>query len=144
MTVNPPDVCSSISALLLQVARLNRTEGDRVLASMGLHSGNELLLGVLWQTDGIRPADAAARLGVSSAAITKSMSRLSRQELIETRASEGDRRSITIHLTAKGRKIRSTLASRMMAMEAELLERLTDREREQFQDLLRKILGAKT
>lgn len=141
MTVKSHDLCSGVSALLVQVARINRIEGDKVLERFGLHSGQELLLGALWQTDGLRPADVAARLGVTPAAITKHIGRLTERGLVETRASETDGRSIQIYLTKRGRALREEIGESIGKLESRLLAALSAQEQKLLHTLLAKVLA---
>jgi MarR family transcriptional regulator, organic hydroperoxide resistance regulator len=141
MPVKNHNICSGVSALLVQVARINRVEGDKVLEQFGLHSGQELLLGTLWQTDGLRPADAASRLGVTPAAVTKHVGRLTERGLVETRASETDGRSIRIYLTKRGRDLRQKIGDSIVTLERRLLDALSAKEQAQLHALLLKMLA---
>lgn len=141
MTVNNHDLCSGVSALLVQVARINRVEGDKVLAQFGLHSGQELLLGALWQTDGLRPADIAARLGITAGAVTKHIGRLCERGLVETRASETDGRSIKIYLTERGHALRQDIGDHIGKLEIRLLAALSTQEQQLLHTLLAKVLA---
>jgi DNA-binding MarR family transcriptional regulator len=125
----------------VQVARINRIEGDKVLEQFGLRSGQELFLGALWQTDGLRPADLAARLAVTAGAITKHMGRLSERGLVETRASDTDGRSIKVYLTERGSALRQEIGESMVQLEVRLMAALRRDEQELLHALLSKVLA---
>lgn len=135
------NICVGISALLVQVARLNRQEGERVLRSAGIRPGQEFVLGALWEADGQRPGDIAKRLGVTPAVLTKHVHNLAKVGLVEVTDDEADRRASRIFLTESGTLLRESVADGIGKLEAALLESLDQNERLVFQELLERILA---
>jgi DNA-binding MarR family transcriptional regulator len=135
------NICVGISALLVQVARLNRQEGERVLHSAGIRPGQEFVLGALWEADGQRPGDIAKRLGVTPAVLTKHVHNLAKAGLVEVRDDKIDKRASRVFLTSSGAKLREQVADGIGKLEDALLESLDQNERLVFQELLERILA---
>jgi MarR family transcriptional regulator, organic hydroperoxide resistance regulator len=135
------NICVGISALLVQVARLNRQEGERVLQAAGIRPGQEFVLGALWEADGQRPGDIAKRLGVTPAVLTKHVHNLTKVGLVDVRDDETDRRASRIFLTSNGAKLREQVADGINRLEHALLGSLDQDERLVFQELLERILA---
>jgi DNA-binding MarR family transcriptional regulator len=138
------NICVGISALLVQVARLNRQEGERVLRSAGIRPGQEFVLGSLWEADGQRPGDIARRLGVTAAVLTKHVYNLTKAGLVDVRDDEVDRRASRIFLTSKGTMLREIVSDGIGKLEHALLESLDQNERLVFKALLERILANST
>lgn len=134
-------ICVGVSALLVQVARLNRQEGERVLRSAGIRPGQEFVLGALWEGDGQRPSDIAKRLGVTSAVLTKHVHNLVKAGLVEARDHESDRRANRIFLTSRGRDLQSEVAQGIGELERVLLSTLDVNERSVFHEMLERIVA---
>jgi DNA-binding MarR family transcriptional regulator len=84
------------------------------------------------------PSSLAARMGLSKGAITKLAERLAARQLISRQASEEDRRSQTLSLTARGRKLVPELARLADENDAEFFSFYTGAERAQLIALLEK------
>ncbi len=136
-------VCDGVSALLVQIARINRLEGERVLKEAGIRTGQEFVLGALWEADGQRPSDIASRLGVTAAVLTKHVHNLTRAGFLTTRPDEQDGRATRIFLTAKGRDARDAVSAGIRDLEVDLLRPLDAADREAFARMLAKLVAAK-
>src|SRR5215216_6899270 len=90
---------------LAKVCKAHRANVGALLAEHGLHVGQEMVLVELWQDDGLRGGELAARLGVEPPTVTKMLRRLQECGLVERRADPEDARSLRIYLTGQGRAL---------------------------------------
>src|SRR3712207_8826465 len=90
---------------LAKVCRVHRGNVGELLAEVGLHVGQEMVLIELWETDGLRGGELAERLGVEPPTVTKMLRRLERCGLLERRQDPNDARSFRVYLTAEGRSL---------------------------------------
>jgi DNA-binding MarR family transcriptional regulator len=86
--------------------------------------------------------DLAASLRISAPAVTQLTDRLGRKELIERRAADGDRRSVMIALTERGRQAVESFRQRRHTIISGALTFLDDLERAQIVLALSKMVGA--
>lgn len=88
----------------LQIAaRLSRTALATRLLAHGFYAGQEQVMLLLHDEDGLTPGQLATRLGVRPPTITKTINRLQAQGYVDKRGSERDARQANIFLTETGR-----------------------------------------
>ena len=90
----------------------------------------------------LSPTDLYRSLMRTSGAMTHRLKRLEREGLVRRVADPGDARSVLVELTPRGRRLVDKVAAHHLANEDLLLTALSDAEREQLADLLRKLLVA--
>jgi DNA-binding MarR family transcriptional regulator len=76
---------------------------------------------------------------ISSGGLTDRLNRLTKAGLIQRVAAEGDGRSMPVELTEEGIRRANEAFQEDMAVEAAMLEGLTEEEQTQLADLLRKL-----
>ena len=86
--------------------------------------------------------DLAAALRISAPAVTQLTDRLMRKQLIERQAADGDRRSVMIALTERGRRAVESFRQRRHTIISGALDFLDDLERAQIVLALSKMVGA--
>jgi MarR family transcriptional regulator, organic hydroperoxide resistance regulator len=91
--------------LLAKVCRAHRASIGGLLAGVGLHVGQEMVLLELWREDGLKGGELANRLGVEPPAITRMLRRIENCGLVERRPDPADARSFRVYLTEKGRAL---------------------------------------
>lgn len=85
-----------------QVGRLWRAEVDRRLSPHGLTESRWRLLLALFRAERpLRQKELAEILGIQGPTLVRSIDRLETEGLVERRATAGDRRARTIHLTER-------------------------------------------
>jgi DNA-binding MarR family transcriptional regulator len=94
---------------LAKVCRAHRGNVGEVLAEVGLHVGQEMVLIELWEQDGLRGGELADRLGVEPPTITKMLGRLEGCGLVERRRDPEDARSFRVYLTDEGRSLEGSV-----------------------------------
>ncbi len=96
--------------LLAKVCRAHRANVGVLLAGVGLHVGQEMVLLELWREDGLKGSELADRLGVEPPTITRMLRRMERCGFVERRPDPADARSFRVHLTEKGRALEGPVA----------------------------------
>jgi DNA-binding MarR family transcriptional regulator len=117
---------------------------DETLEEHGLSSGEWHVLGKLSRTPGGRRAagQLAASVELSSAAMTNRLDRLEKAGLVRRIPCERDRRSVQIEVTPKGRKLYERTVGAQAAKEAIVAEALDEKQQDQLNDLLRRLMLA--
>jgi len=100
------------------------------------------LLSAIAELPEARSGELAERVGVSPPTTTRMLSGLERAGIVRRKARPGDRRTITIALTAKGRRLLGRKATAVSEKRRELYESLTASERRQAHRLLRRLAEA--
>ncbi len=123
---------------LAKVCRAHRGHVGELLAEVGLHVGQEMVLIELWEHDGLRGVELAARLGVEAPTVTKMLRRLENCGLIERRQDPNDARSFRVYLTEEGRTLEERVTRCWEQAEEQLLAGFSVEERHSFRQLLGK------
>lgn len=129
----------SVSFRLAHVAKLHRARAAALLAEINLYPGQETVLKALAQQDGQTMGELAAMLSVRPPTVTKMVTRLSAQGLVERRASEDDARLGRVYLTADGRVRTDEIDLIWRKLEKQSLSGLDTKERKRLRKLLRQV-----
>jgi MarR family transcriptional regulator, organic hydroperoxide resistance regulator len=121
---------------LAKVCKAHRANVGALLAEHGLHVGQEMVLVELWQDDGLRGGELAARLDVEPPTLTKMLRRLEGRGLVERRPDPSDARSFRAHLTDRGRALEEPVGRCWERAEEMTLAGLNRAERRSFRNLL--------
>ena len=121
---------------LAKVCKAHRANVGALLAEYGLHVGQEMVLGELWEDDGLRGGELAARLGVEPPTVTKMLRRLEGCGLVERHQDPSDARSLRVYLTDMGRALEEPVGRCWAQVEEITLAGLNETERRSFRDLL--------
>ena len=135
-TVSTHPIKGKTGFTLAKVCKAHRANVGELLAEHGLHVGQEMVLVELWQDDGLRGGELAARLGVEPPTITKMLRRLEACGLVERRPDPSDARSFRVHLTDRGRALEEPVGRCWERAEEMILAGLNKAERRSFRDLL--------
>jgi len=132
----------TINRSLVKVAKLYRGAQAQLLAHLGLHPGQDVLLWVLGQEpQGLLVSELADRLGIESPTVTRTLTRLEPGDWLVREQVPGDRRAVRIRLTlhaqemlpqieANWRKLADTATADLEPGEREQLVALLERVRE--------------
>jgi len=117
---------------------------DETLEEHGLTSGEWLVLGKLSRSpDGRRPAgELAAKVELSSAAMTNRLDRLEKAGLVRRVPDEHDRRSVQIQVTDEGRALYERAVEAQAAREGIVAEALDPAQQDELNNLLRRLMLA--
>jgi MarR family transcriptional regulator for hemolysin len=130
---------SELTALFTRASKLWRNASDEAMKQHGVRVGQNLLLQVLWDTDGLTPGELAERLQVSTPTVVKSANRMEAAGLLTKRRDTVDRRLVRIYLTERARNVQDAVQSARADLEQRVTATLTDTERTQLVEALRKI-----
>lgn len=120
-------------------ARLIRVKLASRLQSLGVYAGQEGVLLLLSQNDGLSPGFMADRMGVRPPTVTKTISRLANQGFVEKQASDDDQRQTRVFLTPIGRKVITEIERLLRATENDAFRGIEQKERAVLVSLLRRI-----
>jgi DNA-binding MarR family transcriptional regulator len=134
-----PDQAHRSSALLSHLARLIRMASESELEPLGLRPRHLVALTVLRASGGVAgQQELAAELQVDRTNLVGLLNELEAAGLILRRRASEDRRRHIVELTAAGGERLAEAETAIGAAEDEVLGALSDRQREQLFELLRK------
>jgi DNA-binding MarR family transcriptional regulator len=142
-----PDLDLSAMAVLSRLWRFARradAQVERGFAEHGLQPGWFDVLATLRRAGSpyeLTPTRLLESAMVSSGGMTKRLDRLAEAGLVERRPDPEDRRGVRVRLTRQGLRIVNQAVEAHVERERELLAALTPRERDQLDELLRKLLA---
>ena len=125
--------------LLLQVCKLSHARIHAVLDEVGLYRGQQFIIHVLWENEGLTHSELAERLHVQPATITNALKRMERSGFVERRHDSEDQRVSRVYLTEAGRSARGTVEKMWQDIEEQTFAALHEEERAQFHNLLLRI-----
>lgn len=128
----------TVGFALAKTCKAHRANVGGLLAEVGLHAGQDMVLIELWQGDGLRGGALACRLGVEPPTVTKMLRRLESSGLVERRPDPADARSLRVYLTKKGRDLEGPVARLWERAQERTLAGLDAEERETLRRLLAK------
>lgn len=124
---------------LAKVCKAHRSNVGELLAGLGLHVGQEMVLIELWDQDGLRGGELATRLGVEPPTVTKMLRRLESCGIVERRRDPGDARSFRVFLTKEGYGLEEPVTRCWERVEEKTFAGLSPEERRSLHELLTKV-----
>jgi len=125
---------------LVKVAKLYRGEQAELLADLGLHPGQDVLLWALGQEPhGLLVSELAERLGVESPTVTRTLARLEPGGWFVREQVPGDRRAVRVRLTPRARDILPQVEGHWRKLADTATAGLTAEERDQLVTLLDRV-----
>ena len=118
------------------MCRAYRAHAGELLGELGIHVGQEMILMVLWEDDGLTQTQLAERLGVQPPTVTRMVQRMEASGLLKRRACRSDARISHIFLTQRGHEVRPGVERVWERLEEELTNGMTREERTSFRGLL--------
>lgn len=128
-----------IGFLISDVARLMRTAFDRRVRQLGLTRSQWLVINRLHRRPGATQSELAEMLEVEKATAGRMVDRMEKKGWVVRRPDAADRRVNRLHLTADADLIQVQLAQIADRTVDDALALLSDREREQFSDAMRRV-----
>ncbi len=137
--IRPRSARETASYALAKVCWGHRANVGELLAEVGLHVGQEMVLIELWEQDGLRGGELAERLGVEHPTLTKMLRRLEGGGLVTRSRDTEDARCFRVYLTDEGRALEASVARCLERAEEKMLGGMSARERRSFHRLLTKV-----
>jgi MarR family transcriptional regulator, organic hydroperoxide resistance regulator len=134
-----PDVIPlsrSLGYHLRELAESWTTAMDAAAQPYGISLSQWRYLRELWENDGLSSGELTRRVGRQGPTTVVAVQSLERAGLIRTERSEHDRRKGSVHLTARGRKLATTLAPVIRQVNENACEGLTADEIRIFKKVL--------
>ena len=125
--------------LLLQVCKLSHARIHATLEEVGLYRGQQFILHVLWENEGLTHSELGERLHVQPATITNALKRMEKSGFVERRHDSEDQRVSRVYLTEAGRSARGTVEKMWQEMEEQTFAALSEEERAHLHSLLLRI-----
>jgi MarR family transcriptional regulator for hemolysin len=129
-----------LGALLNRSARLMAHELAERLRPAGVAIGQWAVLLVLWARDGISQAELSRLVAIEPPTMVRTIDRMVRDGFVTRLPDPEDGRLSRIHLTQRGWSLRDELIPLAVALNAEMLQRLTHDEGRTLRGLLTKLL----
>jgi len=137
------DCAGDVSDLLrvwTRAAKLVRVVADQAMARHGVHVGQNLVLEVLWDEDGLTPGELAQRLHVATPTVVKSATRMEAAGLLARRPHEADARLVRLWLSDRAREVRGDIERERAELERRVTRTLTAEELAHLRSALTKIV----
>ena len=129
----------SVTYRIAQTAKALRARSNTHLNRIGLHPGQETVLKALFEKDGQSMSELANSLSVQPPTVTKTITRLAAQNLVERRASPTDKRRAKVFMTEDGRERIKLIDKTWKRMEKEATADLDIKDRKRLRKILRQI-----
>lgn len=113
---------------ITQASRSFRTVQTRLLTGSGLYSGQEGVVLLLAEEEGLTPGLLAQRLGVKAPTMTRTIGRMEAQGFVERRGSDADGRQTKVFLTPIGRATVEKIADANAAVERQATRGLSSKD----------------
>jgi MarR family transcriptional regulator, organic hydroperoxide resistance regulator len=89
--------------LFTRASKLMRAAADEAMSRHGVRVGQNLILEVLWESDGLTPGELANRLGVATPTVVNTATRMQTAGLLIRQRDPADGRLVRLHLTPAAR-----------------------------------------
>lgn len=129
----------TITYLFTRVTNLFRSELEKELQEIGLHSGQVFILFELWNIDGLSQIDLSKKLNLSPPTINKMVKSLEKNNFIKCSACKMDGRIMRVYLTEKGSDQQTLVQTKWQEFEHKFFTGLNETEQLMFFQLLGKI-----
>ncbi len=130
----------TINYKIADLAAVHRTELEKNLTTIGIHSGQVFILFELWNQDGLSQIELAKNLKLSAPTINKMVKGLKDSGFISMKRSETDARLVKVFLTGKGNQAKTEVEAIWNKIEFNITKYLTETEKLIFLQLLEKTL----
>ncbi|MFQ5924288.1 MAG: MarR family winged helix-turn-helix transcriptional regulator [Anaerolineales bacterium] len=130
---------NSLGFLMVRTARSLKRSLDARLLEHNLTATQYVVLGRLWEEDGISLTELGERLYLDNPTLTGVVDRMERDGLLQRQRDDDDRRVVKVHLTAKGRILRDLIGDLGEQTDAEAWEGFTESQRKKLLNQLDRI-----
>jgi DNA-binding MarR family transcriptional regulator len=127
MTQKPPQ--ETTGYLLAQACKLLRARAHALLGGIGLYRGQQFVLRVLWEKEGLTHSELAEQSNVRPATITNTLKRMEKAGFVERRQDAEDQRVSRVYLTDAGRNIRDAVEGVWSELEGQAFAGFSSEER---------------
>ena len=115
--------------IFLEILRLHHVMAHKLLEEIGLYPGQPPLLFLLNKEDGQSQKDLAMRLHIKASTINVMIKRMEKENLIQRRQDDEDKRISRVYITSKGRAICKKSNKMMEKIEEKMFSDLNSEEK---------------
>lgn len=133
---NSPPPKGMIGPRIMCLSRLMRQKFNEAAAEQGLFSGQQDIIFLLVENEGITLSKLAEKLEVSAATASVSVKRMEKAGFVIKKQDKNDARITRLYPTEKAKKAPDNIRRRMDELEATLNKDLTTSESEKLTDML--------
>lgn len=133
------NVQKSVGQQLMLASRLYRARMAEFLTEIGIFPGQEVVLQALSGSDGATMGELSRSLRVRPPTVSKTITRLAAQGLVERRSREDDARIVLVALTKDGEAKLERIGELTSRMEEEIDTILDDKDAKRLRKLLRRL-----
>lgn len=127
--------------LLARTCRLLRTRVHTRLEEVGLYRGQQFVLSVLWENEGLTHSELAEKILVRPATTTNLLKRMEKAGLVERRPDPDDQRVSRVYLTDAARSMHDTVETTWQQIDEQIFAGFSSEERALFEQFLLRIQG---
>jgi DNA-binding MarR family transcriptional regulator len=138
---NNPPPSGMIGPRVNRIARVLRHRFNEVANEVGLFSGQQHIILLLKENEGITVSQVAEYLGITPATASVSVKRMEKAGFVYKCADEKDARITKLYLTEKGKSVPERIKEKMDAQEKFVTEGFTEEEISQLSDLLDRVIN---
>jgi MarR family transcriptional regulator, organic hydroperoxide resistance regulator len=128
-------------SLFTRASKLMREAADEAMSRHGVRVGQNLVLEVLWETDGLTPGELAERLHLATPTVVKSATRMEASGLLTRQRDKHDARLVRLYLTERARSIRNAIETERDKLAERATAGLTEAEQRALKRALTKIVA---
>jgi MarR family transcriptional regulator for hemolysin len=126
--------------LFTRASKLLREAADEAMRPHGVRIGQNIILEVLWQNDGLTPGEIARRLDLATPTVVNAATRMEDAGLVIRERDGADGRLVRLYLTPQARSVQPAIERERSALEARATGSLTSQERRHLSSALAKII----
>ncbi|MEX2195381.1 MAG: MarR family transcriptional regulator [Thermoleophilaceae bacterium] len=124
---------------LAQAFKAARGQLQRELEPHGVHAGQDYLLEVLWEEDGLGVGAIAERLGIEAPTVVRTVQRMEASGLVRRVRDPHDRRRARVVLTDRGRAVEPAVRRALDAVTRSATRGFSAQERDTLRELLERV-----
>lgn len=128
-----------VSFEIARTAKLHRGRAEELLAEIGLHVGQEMLLNVLWTEGEMTQTELAKHLEIQPATLTVALRRLEKSGLVVRSRDPDDQRVSRVQPSFKSAELQDGVRDCWSRLEQESIVNLTVEEQVELARLLTKV-----
>lgn len=110
------------------------------MSQHGVRVGQNIILEVLWQQDGLTPGEIAERLDFATPSVVNAATRMEAAGLVTRQRDSADARLVRLHLTPHAHSLQHTIERERSDLEQRATASLTEEERRHLHSALTKII----
>ena len=131
---------SEFLTLFTRASKLLREAADEAMSRHGVRVGQNIILEVLWQHDGLTPGEIARRLDLATPTVVNAATRMEEAGLVVRERDSADGRLVRLYLTPQARSVQGAIERERAGLERRATGGLTAQERRDLHAALVKII----